>query len=65
MGYHIFLTMVLRARSSAKIQDFSQYVYQYFIDPVGNKSCKIRHSVPFSLAGEMVQFRAKNSAIWE
>ena len=76
----------------AKIQDYSQY--QHFIDPVGNKSCKIRHtmffflsfiflqfdwlikqalksdwmfcfSVPFSLAGEMVRFRAKNSAIWK
>ena len=29
----------------AKIQDFSQY--QYFVDPVGNKSCKIRHTMVF------------------
>ena len=36
---------IIQSLFIAKIQGYSQY--QHFIDPVGNKSCKIRHTMVF------------------
>ena len=52
----LFKTMI-QSLFIAKIQDYSQY-RQHFIDPVGNKSWKIRHTMIewFSLSFIFLQF---------